>query len=262
MLKFITKKGNSNLLLIPALLLLYFSGIGVGIFAQEHNLKSFNEINYKNQSNIYDHLPFLSKPTLESLYKESCETPSDIYEHMPLLLNLAKECSSVTEIGLRNMTSTWGLLKGLAENPNHFCSYLGIDIVSPKKGKIKLAKKLSKKNRISFQFLEENDMNLDINNTDLLFIDSLHTYCHLTYELEKFSPKVRKYIALHDTSFPWGNINDYEYKGNYSEYPSNIDRNKKGLWPAVEDFLERHPEWVLQKRYLNCHGFTILKRIK
>ena len=31
----------------------------------------------------------------------------------------------------------------------------------------------------------------------------MHTYCHLSYELDTFSPKVRKYIAMHDTSEPW-----------------------------------------------------------
>ena len=34
-----------------------------------------------------------------------------------------------------------------------------------------------------------------------------------------------------------------------------------GLWPAVEDFLEKHPEWVLHERYTNNNGLTILKRV-
>ena len=103
-------------------------------------------------------------------------------------------------------------------------------------------------------------MNIRIPQTDFLFIDSLHTYAHLTYELEKFSPHIAKYIAMHDTSDDWSYTDDTQYRGDYSEYPENIDRTKRGLWPAVEDFLERHPEWVLEARYFNCYGFTILKR--
>jgi cephalosporin hydroxylase len=104
-------------------------------------------------------------------------------------------------------------------------------------------------------------MTIEIPSTDLLFIDSLHTYCHLTYELEKFSPHVRKYIAMHDTSEPWGTVDDTEYGGDYSEYPAAFDREKRGLWAAVEDFLSRHPEWRLLERRLNNHGFTVLERV-
>ena len=103
-------------------------------------------------------------------------------------------------------------------------------------------------------------MDIDIPPAEMLFIDSLHTYCHLTYELEKFSPKISKVIAMHDTSEPWGDADDSDYRGDYSEYPLYIDRSKKGLWSAVEDFLERHPEWILQERLFNNHGFTILRR--
>jgi hypothetical protein len=103
-------------------------------------------------------------------------------------------------------------------------------------------------------------MTLDIPPVDMLFIDSLHTYCHLTCELEKFSPKVGKYIAMHDTSAPWGMMDDDQYHGDYSEYEPSFDRTKRGLWPAVVDFLGRHPEWSLYQRNLYSHGFTVLGR--
>ena len=34
---------------------------------------------------------------------------------------------------------------------------------------------------------------------------------------------------------------------------------EKGLWPAVEDFLNKNPNWKLFKRYTNNNGLTILK---
>ena len=83
----------------------------------------------------------------------------------------------------------------------------------------------------------------------------------MTYELETFSPKIRKYIAMHDTSAPWGDSDDDQYEDDYSEYPDHYDRNKRGLWPAIEDFLSTHPEWTLMERRFDYHGFTILKRI-
>lgn len=209
---------------------------------------------------LLDQVP---NPTIEKLYQHFANmTPQycDIGEHMPLLRQLAQECPTVTEIGLGWVISTWGLLQGLSENPAPVRSYTGIDIIQPCIEHMTLAQKLAEEQGIQFTFRRGNDLYLDIDPVDLLFIDSMHTYCHLTYELETFSPKVRKYIAMHDTSEPWGLRDDAEYVGNRSEYPTTYSRVKRGLWPAVVDFLSRHPEWTLQERRLNCHGFTILRR--
>lgn len=198
---------------------------------------------------------------LYNQYEYICDQHSDIQRHIPRLRNLALECSSAVEIGIRGMVSSWGILQGLAENQFSNCRYIGIDIAMPPLDSLQLARKLAKENGISYEFWKKNDMTIDIPPVDMLFIDSLHTYCHLSYELEKFAPKVSKYIAMHDTSEPWGGLDDFEYTGNRSEYPKWIDRNKRGLWAAVEDFLARHPEWVLFDRYYDDHGFTVLKRI-
>ena len=216
-----------------------------------------------SQATASELLEQVPDPTLDKLYQHYADmTPEycDIGEHMVYLRKLAEECPIVTEIGLGWVISTWGLLKGLSENKASFRQYIGIDIAMPNAENMAAAKRLAEEQGIQFVFRQGNDLYLDIDPTDLLFIDSMHTYCHLTYELETFSPKVRKYIAMHDTSEPWGDRDDGEYVGNYSEYPAHYNRHKKGLWPAVEDFLRRHPEWTLQQRRLNCHGFTILRR--
>ncbi len=204
------------------------------------------------------------KAELRRLYEHHCRESSDIVDHIPVLRQLSQECSSVVEIGVRSMVSTWGIFQGLSESAASTRSYLGIDLVYPPTNTFNTAQRLAEANGISFQFWQINDMTInvaDMGSIDMLFIDSLHTYCHLTYELEKFCPIVRKYITLHDTSEPWGNGDDNTYFGDYSEYPAEYDRCKRGLWPAVVDFLARHPEWILQERRLNCHGFTILKRV-
>ena len=198
---------------------------------------------------------------IETHYLRCAQTPSDINEHLPVLKMLATKCSSVTEIGLRSMVSSWAILEGLVESQAPIRSYLGIDIAEPPAEILQEAKELSKICGISFQFLCADDRTVQIEPCEMLFIDSLHTYAHLTYELEIFSPKVSRYIALHDTSAPWGHKEDTSYTGDYSEYPAWIPNGKKGLWPAVEDFLANHPEWSLLERRLNNHGFTILERV-
>jgi hypothetical protein len=200
-----------------------------------------------------------SQESLHRLYIHYCQTPSDINEHVPVLKSLAKECNSVIEMGVRSMVSSWGILQGLSENPSSLRSYLGIDINRPSIESFELAKRLAQDCGIAFDFWQANNMTIDIESTDLLFIDTYHTYLHLTYELEKFSPKVNKYIAMHDTSWPYGDMDEGPC-GNDSIYPQEFDRTKRGLWNAVVDFLERHPEWTLYERRFNNHGFTILKR--
>lgn len=201
------------------------------------------------------------KKELDNLYFQASNQRSDIYEHVPVLRNLSQECSSVIEIGVRSMVSTWGLLLGLSECNSPHPYYLGIDISPPPPNSLAAAKRVSAGVGIDFDFWVEDDMTIQIPFTELLFIDSLHTYCHLTYELENFSPYVSKYIVMHDTSPPWENVDDSSYFGDYSEYPESYNRKKRGLWAAVEDFLAKNPDWVLHKRLRNNHGLTILKRI-
>lgn len=189
-------------------------------------------------------------------------TECDIGEHLPRLAALASECSTVTEIGLGNvLVSTWGILQGLSQNQSPNRSYLGIDIIHPQSTSLNIAEEEARKRQIAFRFIEQDDLKLAFEPVELLFIDSMHTYCHLTYELETFSPKVTKYIALHDTSHSWEFTDDGGYVGDYSEYPKSYSRQKKGLWSAVLDFVENHPEWVIQERRENCNGFTILRRV-
>ena len=40
-----------------------------------------------------------------------------------------------------------------------------------------------------------------------------------------------------------------------------VDEITKGLWPAIEEFLQNNDEWVLHERYTNNNGLTILKKI-
>ena len=39
-----------------------------------------------------------------------------------------------------------------------------------------------------------------------------------------------------------------------------IEEIKKGLWPAITDFLLSNPEWYIKERFTNNHGLTILAR--
>jgi cephalosporin hydroxylase len=199
-------------------------------------------------------------------FEQACTQPSDIYEHVPVLRALSTHCDSVIELGVRTMVSTWGVLKGLSENNTvqQQKRYIGVDLCKPPADKMELAEQICRDHQIEFTFLVQNDLEVDIallQKVDLLFIDALHQYKHVTAELEKYHVLCNKYIAFHDTSSPWGESDEPSYGENGSVYPEWIDSTKQGVWEAVIDFMGCHPEWSLQERRLNNHGFTILEKV-
>ncbi len=194
-------------------------------------------------------------------------------DHAHSLRELAKECSSVFELGVRGMNSCSFILKGLTENRSPSKFYTGIDFTPPSADILNAMKLWAENEGIGFQFMQANDLDIhSISTVDLLHIDCYHTYRHLTHELETFSKFTRKYILVHDTNQPYGfkdedtiaEENPVIYKRNLpnnTRYASWIDREKQGLWAAIEDFLLRHNEWSLMKRIAEGTGLTVLKRI-
>ena len=195
------------------------------------------------------------------LWASKPKSECDIGEHLKHLRRLAGESEIVVELGTRGMVSTLGLLMGLQENSKSVKKYLGVDLSYPDKTILNQIHRFARSARVDFQFILANDLEIDPVECDLLFIDTLHTYRQLTLELEKFSPKVKKYIAMHDTDEPWGWEDEPNFTDVTNNYPDWINPTKRGLFEAVEDFLARHPEWVKQEQHTNCHGFTVLKRV-
>jgi len=171
-------------------------------------------------------------------YSKFCERKSDINEHMPTLHHYASQCKHITEMGVRNVVSTWAFLKSM---PNKLICY---DIM--RSNNIDTAIAAANEVGIQLQFHQKDVLSVEIEETDLLFIDTLHQHDQLTQELKLHADKVRKYIILHDTS--------------KFAYTDEVTGKEGGLWPAVETFLSEHPEWQLKERYTNNNGLSILQR--
>ena len=110
---------------------------------------------------------------------------------------------------------------------------------------------------IEYEFKLENTLECEIEQCDLLFIDTWHDYLQLKSEMYRHHSKVNKYIILHDTcSF------GFKDEDLYSEY--NMGRKEsnlpKGLILAVDEFLLHNPQWFIFERFANNNGITILKR--
>ena len=168
-------------------------------------------------------------------YKRVCDTPGDINENLHWLMELSKECKHVTEMGVRAIVSTWAFLEGLKGRDTKLVS---IDITNPRAygGNLALVEQLAKEEGVDFTFREEDTRLIDIEETDLLFIDTEHTYVVLQNELNRHSDKARKYIAFHDTV-----------------------SCESALMPAINELLDRGV-WKIKADHKNNNGLMILER--
>jgi hypothetical protein len=186
--------------------------------------------------------------TLEQKYHSLIQTPSDINEHLSTLKKYADECDHITEMGVRWIVSTYAFLMGKPK------TLISIDIQSPDTWNASLTpvQVYALEEDIAFNFILGNTLEIDIEQTDLLFIDTWHAYKQLKGELERHHSKVNKYIILHDTS-------NFEFKDEDSYEDWGWIGDDKGIWPAIEEFLQDHSEWTLHERFTHNNGLTILK---
>lgn len=206
-------------------------------------------------------------------FSSLCSRPSDINEHLWTLSKYASECESVLETGVRGCVSSWALGHGLLMNGEGKGRKILLNDVSPcpvhefqeAMKQLDVEVVCEWKNNLELVFAEGEAY-------DLTFIDTWHVYAQLKRELELFSGATRKYIIMHDTTVDeWdgetvrmlrhGNTEvdwDPDVQSLRTGFP--VEEIKKGLWPAVTEFLDAHPEWELHERFTHNNGLTILRR--
>ena len=138
---------------------------------------------------------------LEQKVNQIYTVPSDINQHIPVIVQLAQECNHITEMGVRTVVSTWGWLAGAPKD-----GLISYDLYNPKywlgenNDPIKDVSDTAEAYDIKFKFVEADVCEIEIEETDLLFIDTWHVYDQLKEELRIHSNKARKYICFHDTT--------------------------------------------------------------
>jgi hypothetical protein len=198
---------------------------------------------------------------IQTNYKRVCEAKGDIHEHLPTLRKYASECSSVAEMGVRSVVSTWAFLQGLLDTEKP-ASLLCLDINDVPE--IPDIARMVAHYDISMSFVRGDSATTKIEPVDLLFIDTWHIYGHLKRELAFHCNSVKKYIILHDTTLD-GEVGesiragwDTAEQAAKSGYPEAEIR--MGLGPAVREFLEGHPEWRIKEVFTNNNGLTVLEK--
>lgn len=173
---------------------------------------------------------------------------SDIVLHLPVLEYFASQCRHVTEFGVRDGHSTVALAAGLGRQLGCMGSLISYDIEET--NFVRKFRDMAKPCYWGFRQADTGDSGLVISPTDLLFIDTLHTYDHVTKELTLHGRKATKYLAFHDT-FTCG---EYDRSG--------PDPGAKGILPAVDEFLAKYPgEYRTAYRTDANNGLLVLERI-
>lgn len=179
--------------------------------------------------------------TINEIYEKLCVTPSDINFHLPKLKEYTEQCDTVYEFGVRWVCSTYAFLAGRPKK------LISVDLnYHPN---IEKAKMLAKQENIDFEFIKGNIMYVPIQQADLIFIDTFHNFRQITLELDTFSDRAKKFIIMHD-------IFSFGYK---DEFPDGSP--VEGLMPAINNFLSKHPEWVIDYQTNENNGLMCLKRI-
>jgi hypothetical protein len=222
-----------------------------------------NNIVNNNNANANNSIA-VSPTDIDAQYNLECAAPSDIYEHLPTLYRYSLGCSTIAEFGVRSVVSTWALLKALKDSMVEQKKLISVDLQrSPNFANAQTA---AANNNITLEFIEGNDLTVDLGDgVDLLFIDTWHVYPQLKRELAIHAPKVRRYIALHDTEVDKDDGEsvrcgmDIAAQARDSGFSESDIRT--GLGKAIVEFIADNHDWKIHEVFNNCNGLTILQRV-
>lgn len=203
-------------------------------------------------------------PTITQNYERSVVTPSSTSQLLPYLRELSKGCSTIVELGVGDVVSTWAFLQGLLENGKSQKRFVSVDIEKHKDMDQTVI--IARREGIDMTFLQSDSVKVEIPERELLFIDTWHIYGHLKRELETHHRTTKKYIVMHDTvvdALEGESIRihaDIEKQAAESGYP--VSEIKEGLAKAISEFICDHiREWRIHKVFYESFGLTVLERI-
>lgn len=200
---------------------------------------AYNHDHFTNGKNwdIFKHKMTKVSNVLEAEYHKARTMPSDINQNLHILYELGKECEHITEMGVRTGVSTRAFL-------NTRSTLVSYDIVL--NSEVQQLFDYARSQGKDVKYIQADVLKIDIEPTDLLFIDTFHVYEQLKRELQLHASKAKKYIVFHDT-YTFG------LKGE-----NNNDGN--GLLTAIIEFLITNPEWQFKIHINKNNGLTVLER--
>lgn len=192
-------------------------------------------------------------------YSLFCNLKTEINEHLPTLFSLAKECESVVELGVCHGKSTRALLAS-GTKLRSYDVWIDQKVLEL----FEYAKGIGR----DVEYIKQSSIECEIDECDMLFIDSWHNYYQLKKELKLHANKVKKYLAFHDTMScgssdegldAWGNGTGINIQDVYRDLDT-VEFNNYGINSAIFEFLSENKDWTVKKHYKNNNGLTILEK--
>jgi hypothetical protein len=166
-------------------------------------------------------------------------TYCDISAHLPFLEFLAHFCDHITEFGTRHCFSTAAFING-CKRGGKVISY---DLRATRD--MEYLSTIDIPCLWEYRLCDTADEELEIEETDLLFIDTLHTEKQVRAELRQ-AYRVKRWICFHDT-FSQGK-------------ESQDETGQRGILYAIEDFIYKNPEWKMVYSVPFNHGLMLIEK--
>lgn len=188
--------------------------------------------------------PIAANETLNDVFNKVVKLPRDLDQHLPKLHELAAQCEHVTEFSGRResmIAFAAGLAESAIRNPQSATTLWSYNSeLDPLAHKAHALYMRGGGNLFHKNATVESVPAID--ETDLLFLDTKHTYQRVRQELETFGPRSRRYIVLHDTQI----------------YGERGEDGGPGILQAVREFLNQRPEWETVFHTRQQYGLTVL----
>ena len=214
-----------------------------------------DEIRILEFTNVRSHFGENDDATFQAFqrFTKASTQESNMKGHINVLFQLAFGQESVTELGTGMGVSTAAFV---AARPRVLSCYdfqrtSAIDEIQISSGPTE------------FRFFEQNTLESTIEPTDVLLIDSTHTYDQVKRELKLHAKQVRKYIIFHDIG-PFGIVAWTSWSENDGKpviwTENGTPCTVKGIRPAIYEFLRHEPDWYIVDERIFCSGLMIIGR--
>lgn len=176
---------------------------------------------------------------LDEMYNTVCRTSGPLSKHCPKIYEIAKKCHHITELAIKTDEVAISIL---ATKPSKFHIYR--ENKAPLEEIKKKIEKIVPKNTELKLYLGQS-LDLQIELTDMLVINTFHAATRLKTELLKHAGNVNRYIV-----FP--SIYAFAKRGEDGSVPGPVD--------AILDFIKENPEWSICYKTKRSSGIIIIER--
>jgi len=176
--------------------------------------------------------------SLDELYARACNNVSDVFLHCPMIKELASRCQHVTELGLNSLGICVSVMAG---QPSTFIAY------GKNKEKVdEIIKEIPDDvGRTHLKIRAGDSLKIQIEETEMLIIDTYHTYSQLNNELLKHAGNATKYIVI---------ISSYAFA------LRGEDGSSPGVMDAVVEFVAKNDRWEIIYNERKNNGMLVLQR--